>query len=316
VARTLLQIVQTITNQLSLNQPTVVIGSTDPQILQILSLLNQAGQEIQQDHDWTALQTLWVVSISAPVTTTGNLTLSSAVIAAIPTTAAISASYFVCSGTGIPVAARVSSVDSSTQVTLDMKATVASTGATLVFAQDTYAEPTDFDRFINDTAWDRTNQWRLIGPDSPQIDQWHRSGIVTTGPRRHFRQIGQSPTNYRLWPPPTATDTPFQIAWEYISKNWVVSSGGVMGSTFTADTDVPVFDDNMLILGGKWRFLQAKGFEYGPQQMEAMDYQDRRRAMDGGAGKLSLSPRGSNIFLSPANIQDGNWPGGTGPNMS
>jgi hypothetical protein len=50
--------------------------------------------------------------------------------------------------------------------------------------------PSGFDWFQNRTMWDRTNRWELLGPDSPQIDQWHRSGIVTTGPRQSLPEIG------------------------------------------------------------------------------------------------------------------------------
>ena len=55
--------------------------------------------------------------------------------------------------------------------------------------------------YIGQTWWDRTNRWALLGPDSPQIDQWHRSGIYVTGPRRHFRQIGNTTNAWRIWPP-------------------------------------------------------------------------------------------------------------------
>lgn len=313
--RTLLQIVNQVQIQLALPQATTVVGSSDPQVNQLLALCNEEGRELQQHHDWTQLQTEFNIPIAAPVTTTGTIAASSAVITAIPTTAAITAGTYVVSGTYIPVAARVLSVDSSTQITMTMEATAAATATALVFAKDTYTEPSDFDHFINQTGWDRTNQWQLLGPDSPQIDQWHRSGIVTTGPRRHMRQIGPTTASYRIWPPPSATDTPFQIVFEYISTGWVFT-GSAYQAMFTADTDVPVFDDNMLVRGTKWRFLQAKGLEYGPQQKEYLDYVDRRIGMDGGAQKLSLASKRVFPFITPANIQDGYFPGPTDSNMS
>lgn len=314
MSRTLLQIVTAITQQLSLSTPSSVVGSTSNQALQFLTLLNQEGQELQQDHDWTALQTEFIITVAAPLVTTGTVTLSSGVITSIPDTSTLTAGIYTVSGSGIPVAARVQSVDSGTQVTMNMAATGSATATALTFSRDTYSLPSDFDRYINQTEWDRTNRWRLLGPDTPQLDQWHRSGVVTVGPRRHFRQIGHASSVYRLWPPPNASDSPFQIVFEYVSTDWVNHVGGTYTNSFSADTDTTVFDDNIFILGGKWRFLQAKGLEYAPQQQEYLDYVGRRKAQDGGAQKLSLSPRGYHTLVSPANIRDGFFPGPTGPN--
>ena len=40
--------------------------------------------------------------------------------------------------------------------------------ADIVIVQDTYQEPADFDHFINETWWDRTNHWPMLGPKSAQ----------------------------------------------------------------------------------------------------------------------------------------------------
>ena len=196
----LISIAQAVTGELGLVQPMTVVGATDLQTLQLLALINRAGDELKRAHNWTALQTLFTLDVTAPVVTTGNVSNGSPIITNIPSTALITAETFVVTGSSIPVAARVLSVDSLTQVTMDMVATGNATSTSLTFAQDTYPEPDDFDRFINGTAWDRTNRWALLGPDSPQLDEYHRSGIVTTGPRRHFRQVGNLIAGtYRLW---------------------------------------------------------------------------------------------------------------------
>ena len=114
----------------------------------------------------------------------------------------------------------------------------------------------------------------MLGPDSPQLDEFHRSGIVTTGPWRHFRQVGSlAGGNYRLWPPPQAVNTPFQIAWEYITLAWAMNLGGTLITKMTADTDVPILDSQAIILGVKWRFMQAKGVSTAASmQTEYLDY--------------------------------------------
>ncbi len=310
----LLQIVQAVTGELGLVQPSVVAGATDLQTVQLYNLVNREGDNLKRMHDWTALQSLFTLNVGAPLVTTGNITNGSAVVTNIPTTAAITAETFVVTGSSIPVAARVLTVDSSTQVTMDMVATGNATGTTLTFAKDTYPETADFDRFINGTAWDRTNRWQLIGPDSPQTDEWHRSGIVTIGPRRHFRQTGNlTAGTYRIWPPPQTIDTPFQIAWEYVSLYWAKTVGGTAIPKMTADTDVPILDSQAIVLGTKWRFLQAKGIPTAASmQTEYLDYTAQLIGRDGGAPTLRMGNRYTPYLLTSYNVQDGFYPAGSG----
>lgn len=307
----LLEIVQAVTGELGLVQPSSVVGATDLQTVQLYNLVNRQGDELKRSHNWTALQTLFTLNVGAPTLTTGDVIEGSAVISSIPSTAGIVAGTWVVSGDSIPAAARVLSVDSATQITMDMVATGTATTTDLTFAQDTYPEPAFFDRFINQTAWDRTNRWQLLGPDSPQLDEFHRSGIVTTGPRRHFRQVGSlEGGTYRLWPPPQTVDTPFQIAWEYITLAWCQSDAGTLQSSMVADTDVPLLDSQAMILGVKWRFLQAKGIPTAASmQTEYVDYCSQLIARDGGAPILRMGRRYSPYLLTSYNVQDGNYPG-------
>lgn len=334
-----LQCVQQACDELGLNRPAVVAGSTDLQIRQLAALMNRDLREVQQNYDFTALQTEYDLHVSQPVNATGDVIQGSYLVSNItmsdnPFNADYNDDFgsgsalqfsqlWVVNGQFIPVATRVASVVDSKTVTLDQPATATQIGVPLVFAQDTYPGPVDFDRYINQTWWDRTNRWSLMGPDSPQLDQWHRSGITTIGPRRHFRQIGYNglvagtnPTTgpavnfYRLWPPPGATDTPIDIVFEYISANSVLSAAGVGQPKFIADTDFPILDENIFIMGAKWRMWQIKGFDYAPLQQEYIDYVDRKYGNDGGAKTLSLpSPR---VGYFASTVQDGNFPGPVG----
>lgn len=310
---TLLEIIQAVTGELGLVQPAVVVGATDLQTTQLYNLVNRSGDAIKRMHNWTALQTLFTLNVGSPLVTTGNVTDESAIITNIPTTAGIVAGTYVVFGSQIPAAARVLSVDSGTQITMDMVATGTATATTLTFSKDTYPEPAAFDRFINGTGWDRTNRWALLGPDSPQLDEYHRSGIVTTGPRRHFRQVGSlSAGNYRLWPPPQTVDTPFQIAWEYITLAWAKDVSGALITKMTADTDEPILDSQAIVLDVKWRFLEAKGIPTAQSmQKEALDYIQQLIGRDGGAPTLNMGRRFEPYMLSPWNVPDGNWPGNT-----
>lgn len=308
MSTTLLQLTDTICGELGITQPATVIGSTDLQTVQLYNLVNRSGKAHLNLCDWTFLQGLKVITSTAALVTTGNTTISSAVITNIPTTAVISANTWVVTGSNIPVAARVVTVDSGTQVTMDSLATSTATAVALTFSQDTYALPTDFNNYINGTAWDRTNRWPIIGPDSPQIDEWHRSGIVTTGPRRHFRQIGAGVNSFRLWPPPGGTEAKWESVFEYIQNTWCQSAAGTGKSSMTVDTDITLIDPDAIILDVIWRFLRAKQFQYADQMQEWKEYLASKMAQDGGAKTLTMAGHRSSLLLTPAQIPDGFWP--------
>ncbi len=306
---TLLQITQYACNELGLNAPSVVMASQDLQVIQFRSLLNRDGIELYQDRDWTFLQGEHIVNLATPISITGDVTAGSTSITNVSSIAGISpATAFMLSGVGVPTAQRLVSA-AATTIVCEMENTVSGTAVALTVMQDTYELPSNFDRYISNTWWDRTNHWMLIGPQSPQFDQWQRSGIVTTGPRRRWRQIGIQPQVFRLWPPPTTSDTPAALVFEYVNDGWVQHVDGSFGKRFTADTDIPLLDDDAMILGAKWRFLQAKGISYGAQQQEYLDYVKRLKARDGGMPDLALNRRRFPYLISSANVQDGNFPG-------
>lgn len=327
----ILQIVQNAETELGLPASVSVYGTggavTDPTGIQMGGLANRVLDELRRMNRWTTLQFEYDLVVTPPITVTGTLSANSAVVTNIsPNTTGILPYVYQVSGPGLPVASRVLSVDSSTQVTLTMESTNTSTvnNATLIFPRDTYPIPTGFDWFNNRTMWDRTNRWELLGPDSPQMDQWHRSGIVVTGPRRHFRQIGQggtaglTPNEFRIWPAPVEIVAPLQLVYEYLSNAAVNVTGAntSFATSFVNDTDVPLLDDQAIIMGIKWMFWEAKGFgSYVTMQSRWIDYVKRLIARDGGAPTLNVVKRINPIFISPANVQDGFFPGPVGPNM-
>ncbi len=305
---TLLQIVQTACNELGLTAPSQVVGSSDLQIKQLLALVNRDGIELYQSRDWTCLQGEHIINLETPIDQTGTVVEGSTDITGLSDTSVIEAGAYAVFGTGQPTAQRVSSILSPTSVRCEMEAIASAVGTTITFARDTYELPSDFDHYISHTWWDRTNHWMLIGPQSPQFDQWQRSGIVTTGPRLRWRQIGKRPTVWRVWPPPTAETVPDALVFEFVSDGWVEHVDGTFGKRFTADTDLSLLDDDALILGVKWRMWQIKGFSYGAMQQEYIDYVNRLKARDGGMADLSMTRRGDPYLISSAQVQDGNWP--------
>lgn len=313
---TLLQIGQAVVNELGLPALGSVVNNSNITARQIYALSNRTGDEIYQSHPWVVSQAQHIVEIGNAIITTGDTLAQSGVVSNIPDTTGIVANYFAVSGNSLLQSSRVSEVVDAHTVIVDMDATETTIGGELIFARDTFAVPDEFKWFTNRTMWDRTNHWELIGPISPQADQWQRSGIVTVGPRRRWRQIGENPTSWRLWPPPTASnDYPSTMVFEYNSRYWAADALGVRKAQFTADSDTSVIDAQAIILGVKWRLWQAKGFEYGAMQAEYNDYVQRLAARDGGSADLSLAKGRSDYYLlGPQNVQDGNFPGPGNPN--
>ncbi len=145
--------------------------------------------------------------------------------------------------------------------------------------------------------------------------QYLRSGIFATGPRVRWSQIGKKPTVWRIWPPPTADNTPDALVWMYVSKNWVKKIGGTYAAKMTEDDDEPLLDPQAVILGAKWRMWQIKGFsaEALEMQSEYVDYVSALKARDGGIPDLYLNRRAGPFLIGMDNVRDGDWPGPGNP---
>lgn len=311
--RNVLQIINTAQRELGLPVSATVVGNEDLTTVQLFAFLQLANEELRDysDEGWKALQFEFNLVVETPLVTTGDTLEGSAVITNIPDTSALSANFWAVSGEEIAQAARIISVDSATQITMNMVASADTVGNELTFSKDTYAMPSDFRKYTNATWWDRSNFWQLLGPDSAQQAQFQLSGIYARGPRAHFRNIGPYANTYRLWPPPSTLTEPIQPVFEYISYNTVrvLGSNTNFAQYFENDLDTPILDDRALILSIKWRFWEQKGMNWMAKRDEYDTYVDRLMARDGGAKTLSLAPTPSRFLLSPLDIQDTDFPG-------
>ena len=297
---TLLELVQNFCLEVGITSPSQVVTSSDTQVLQVLAIINRLGHDISRDFDWQRLDKEYILQTQG-TTSSGTTTTGSKIITGIPSTAGLTSQYGI-SGSNIAPFAQIVSVDSATQVTMNLPAT--GTGSVpLVFGQVQYALPSDWLKQIPQTEWDRSNRWPLLGPQSPQDWQSFKSGIVYAGPRLRFRIQGNT---LSINPPPSAN---LNLAFEYISNAWVVSADGLTyKQKFTADTDTCLFDDSLMVSGLKLRWLQTKGFDYSYAMKEYNDYLSQCKAQDKSAPVLSLAPMSGSVLLTNRNIPDGGWP--------
>lgn len=298
---TMLQLVQQATGEMGLTVPSSVAGNTASDTVQQLALLNAVGYELQRQYDWQALTKVHQF-YTQYVQTTGTVSSGSAVITAIPSTTGLSNQYQV-TGTGIPNNVFVYTVDSGTQVTLDQEANQSGTGVTLTFSQTKYTMPSDYDRQIDRTHWDKTQHWEMLGPETPQQWEWLTSGYISTGPRVRYRIFG---SRFQIWPP---QGTEHLLGFEYISNAWALSSGGTAQTSFTADTDTCIFPDRLMVLGLKLKYFAVKGFDTTDLRRDYEMQLSIARANDAGSRTLSMAPRPNNVLITWSNIPDSGYGG-------
>jgi hypothetical protein len=295
---TVLQLVQQACAEMGLSVPTALAANTSRDAVQLLGLINAVGYELQRDYPWQALNVEYRFT-TAYTQTTGTITSGSAVVTGIPDTTGLDATYMVV-GTGINTDVYVQSVDSSTQVTLTQPCT-ATGSQTLTFCKVKYPFPSDYDRPIDRTQWDKSKHWEMLGPETAQQWQWLKSGFIATGPRIRFRPMGGK---LQIWPPVSSAE---YLGFEYISKNWALDSNSTGKPAFTADTDTCIFPDRLMVVGLKLKFFEAKQFDTTAHYREWISQKDIAKANDSGSPTLSFAPGVADALIGWNNIPDSGY---------
>lgn len=297
MSATMLALVQQAAGEMGLNVPVSVAGNQTQDVVQMLALLNAVGYEAQRKFIWQALNKQYIVTVSY-TTLTGSTTINSTSMT-LSSTSAIDNTYGI-QGLGINQACYVNAVVDPTTITLSQPATSSNTNASYTLTKVKYAMPTDFDRQINNTHWDKTKHWQMLGPETAQQWEWLISGYISTGPRIRYRIFG---SYFQIWPFVAAAET---IGFEYITNTWALSTVGVPKTSFTLDTDTCVFPDRMMVLGLKAKYFEAKGFAdvFGPQYEAELSI---AYANDQGAQTLSFAPRVAGILITSANLPDSGY---------
>jgi hypothetical protein len=295
-----LKLVQQVCDELALFRPTALIGTQDPQIRQLMALLNRLGADITRQTEWQRLNKEYLI-VTNSFTLTGTVTNGSKVITGLPTTTAITDQYTII-GTGIQPFAQVVTVNNLTEITMDMEATESGT-VELQFAQNKFDLPSDWQRQVPQTEWNRTQRWELLGPKSAQEWQTFKSGIVSAGPRQRFR-ILQNQLCLNPSPPDNQT-----LSFEYISDGWVEGVDGVAKTEVTQDTDTFIFSDSLLITGLKAQWLVAKGLDASFSLGEFRYLLEQEKSTNKSAPVLSTGAFAGSLLLTDRNMVDGNYPG-------
>ena len=298
MSATMLSIAQQVVTELGLSPVTAVASSLTQDTIQILGLMNASGNELCMEYNWRALDKEYRFNMQY-LQPTGTTVDGSAVVTGLSDTTGLDSTYM-CSGTGIPQDCYIVTVDNPTQVTLNQPATASAT-STLTFGKAQYALPSDYDRIVDRTQWDKTKHWEMLGPESAQQWQWLKSGYIATGPRLRWRLLGQY---FQIWP---LSSTSEYLGFEYISNGWATTVAGVSQSSFTADTDTCIFPTRLMVLFTKMKYMEIKGFDATAMTRDFKRFLDIAKAEDSGAATLSFAPKPSQVLVGWANIPDSGY---------
>lgn len=301
---TLLALVNAAQGELGLAVSSTIIGNNAANPQQMRYLINAVGNEIKRQMQWQAATVAY--TFTTPFYTyTATLSTSSTTITVMSSTTGLTTNptYFQVTGTGIPNDTYLVSVNAgASTAVLTNTPTVAGTAVSLTFSQVRFAMPSDFDRLIDRTDWDKTQHWEMLGPETAQQWQWLKSGYISTGPRVRFRVLGNL---FQIWPALSAEHT---LGWEYVSKYWIYATGSTTLSkeTYTVDTDTCLFPDRLMVVGLKRAYFKAKGFDPVFDAEYRMEL-DNAKGFDQGSPNLSFAPRPSNVLIGFENIPDANY---------
>lgn len=172
-----------------------------------------------------------------------------------------------------------------------------------------YPLPSDWSYFLDQTQWDRTNHWPLLGPKTAQEWQWLKGGLLSSGPRIRYRVVGGM---FELFPADNSGVS--TLAMEYVADTWLKSSTQINTyfNMVQADEDLIMFDPWVISAYLKLKYWEAKGLDTTAYAKDFVSVWEARIGKNKGAPVLTLAPRARSMLIGINNIPDGSWNVGNG----
>jgi len=184
---------------------------------------------------------------------------------------------------------------------LQKQATFTSVAAELQGAMTTIA-PYGYKYPIEGSLYDRTERRPLYGPRN--APRWQESeALPVTGPFYSYR-IWQG--NFFMQPTPPAGH---EIAFEYASDFSILASDGTTWKKrFTADSDTFALDEDLLLLGLRWKWKKEKGLAFATEKLDYESTLAQAIGNDGTQAVLSMDGSGGGDIRPGIFVPLGNWP--------
>ena len=158
-----------------------------------------------------------------------------------------------------------------------------------------YDLPSDFKKFVAETAWQKDKYWKMRGSVGGRA--WerirNRQASQSYNVFRIFRtqetgeaaiqsvSVNSAPNQLRKFHIEPAPGAGIDIVYEYVSQAWWISEdGSTLKNQATADTDESLFGDEIHIRDGVWRFKQANSRQYAADLAIFEDYRDTELVQD------------------------------------
>jgi hypothetical protein len=156
--------------------------------------------------------------------------------------------------------------------------------------------PSDFDRFVPETFWDRDSNNLLSGPISAV--EWNGLKVQTfSSQNKKFIYRGGAVLTQPIFA------SGVNLAFEYISNLWATDTTGVTGKTaMSVDTDLSKFDDELMIALTKYEWLEDEGQPSGKAAQDARDALDRLTGNDASSENIAVA---ADIFAQNTRHFDG-----------
>lgn len=150
-----------------------------------------------------------------------------------------------------------------------------------------YNLPDDFAYMIDQTGWDRSNRVAIGGPLSSQ-DWSYLEGrdLVSQSIYASFKL-----EDNKLWLYPQPPPEGLEVAFSYVSRNWLGSQADITirSDTITTGSDVCLYEPILIVKFLKVKMLEAKGFDAQAARLEFENMLGSRTGKDEGAAILSAS---------------------------
>lgn len=154
-----------------------------------------------------------------------------------------------------------------------------------VIGQAGYDLPSDFDRMVDNTFWNASQNWAMIGGLTPESWRVLKNSLLTQAETvEYFRIRGNQIIIHRT---PSVVES---YVYEYITKNIVKSASNVAQSEFLADTDNTVIDEYLVRLDTTWRWLKNNGRSYAEEKNMAEKAIAERIKANGSRGTITAKP--------------------------
>jgi hypothetical protein len=179
---------------------------------------------------------------------------------------------------------------------------------TTTASRSKYPFPSDFYAWVPGTTIDQQYADRLVGPltDSEWNDRVYAEGYESRPAFRVYGPDGNpASSGGQIEIHPTPASNGLTYTFDYLTKNLFYTSNYVTGSeTISADTDVSLFDDDIMLKGLEWRYRESKGQQYGEQKAEHDRMVDAAAARWAGTYKGSFANRMNEMKIS---VPRGGW---------